>query len=243
MFEDLAPRLVRMAPGEPVELLTIVSRRQDGAGLVLMRLDGDRLDISAQTPPVGMPMRWLNPVGVADLDGDGQAEVAIVSTPHIGGVLRAFRCDGRQLVEAASMAGFSNRVYGSTELALSVHHRRPGNATGRCISPSQRDRRAGRGPGAGPSAHPHPARVCRPSGLIERFEARGMLAFKHSGFSLNASICIQSPRIAPARGPPLWDACDAQGADGAGQGAPIDSDWGESAQTTPEDVFDQRTEW
>ena len=29
-------------------------------------------------------------------------------------------------------------------------------------------------------AHPHPARVCRPSGLIERFEARGVLAFKHS---------------------------------------------------------------
>ena len=49
------------------------------------------------------------------------------------------------------------------------------------------------------------------------------------------------PRIAPAEGLPLWDACDAQGADGAGQGAPIDPDWGESAQTAPEDEFDQRT--
>lgn len=120
VFEDLAPRLVRMAPGEPVELLTIVSRRQDGARLVLLRLDGDRLDISAQAPPVGTPMRWLNPVGVADLDGDGRSEVAMVSTPHIGGILRVFRREGRQLVEVASLAGFSNHVYGSTELALST---------------------------------------------------------------------------------------------------------------------------
>lgn len=121
VFEDLAPRRVRMAPGAPVELLTIVSRRQDGARLVMLRLDGDRLDISAQTPPVGTPMRWLNPVGVADLDGDGSSEVAMVSTPHIGGILRVFRRERRQLVEVASLAGFSNHVYGSTELALSTH--------------------------------------------------------------------------------------------------------------------------
>ena len=29
-------------------------------------------------------------------------------------------------------------------------------------------------------------------GLIERFEAREMLAFKHSGFSVNAGVCIQA---------------------------------------------------
>ncbi len=51
------------------------------------------------------------------------------------------------------------------------------------------------------------------------------------------------PRIAPVRGPPLWGACDAQGADSAAQGAPIDPDCGESTQTAPEDVFVQRTEW
>ena len=120
VFEDLVPRLVRIAPGEPVEILAIVSRRHDGARLVLIRQFSDRLEISAESPAVGTPMRWLNPVGVADLDGDGRAEVAMVSTPHIGGVLRVFRRDGRQLVEVASQAGFSNHVYGSTELALSM---------------------------------------------------------------------------------------------------------------------------
>ena len=120
VFEDLAPRLVRMAPGEPVEILTIVSRRHDGARLVLLQQQGDRLVMSAQTPPVGTPMRWLNPVGVADLDGDGRAEVAMVTTPHLGGVLRVFRREGRQLVEVARQSGFSNHVYGSTELGLST---------------------------------------------------------------------------------------------------------------------------
>ncbi len=47
----------------------------------------------------------------------------------------------------------------------------------------------------------------------------------------------------PARGPPLWDECDAQGADGAGQGAAIDPGWGEAAQAAPEDAPDQRTDW
>lgn len=43
-------------------------------------------------------------------------------------------------------------------------------------------------------------------------------------------VPAQASRIAPARGPPLWDDCDAQGADDAGQGARIEQDWGESTQ-------------
>lgn len=120
VFEDLAPRLVRLAPGEPLEMLVIVSRRHDGARLVLIRQRGEGLEISAQTLAVGTPMRWLNPVGVADLDGDGRAEVAMVSTPHIGGILRVFRREGPQLVELATLPDLSNHVYGSAEADLST---------------------------------------------------------------------------------------------------------------------------
>ena len=120
VFEDLAPRLVRLAPDEPAELLAIVSRRDSGARLVMIRLSGDSLAISAQSPAIGTPMRWLNPVGVADLDGDGRAEIAAVITPHIGGTLKVYRRRGGELVEIAALAGFSNHVYGSSELALSA---------------------------------------------------------------------------------------------------------------------------
>ena len=120
VFEDLAPRIVRLAADEPEEILAIVSRRDSGSRLVMIRLGSDGLAISAQSAATGKPMRWLNPVGVADLDGDGRAEIAAVITPHIGGPLKIYRQRGETLVEVAALAGFSNHVYGSPEQALST---------------------------------------------------------------------------------------------------------------------------
>ena len=120
VFEDLAPRLVRLAPDGPVEILAIVSRRDEGARLVVIQQRGERLEFSAESPAIGTPMRWLNPVGVADLDGDGTAEIALVTTPHIGGMLRVYRRQGAKLVEIAALSGFSNHILGSSELGLSM---------------------------------------------------------------------------------------------------------------------------
>lgn len=120
VFEDLQPRLVRLAADEPEEILAIVSRRDSGSRLALIRLSDDGLVISAQSAAIGTPLRWLNPVGVADLDGDGRAEIAAVITPHLGGLLKVYRRRGRELVETAALAGFSNHVYGSPELGLSA---------------------------------------------------------------------------------------------------------------------------
>ncbi len=120
VFEDLAPRLVRLAPDGPIEILAIVSRCNEGARLVLIQQRGERLEISAETPAIGTPMRWLNPVGVADLDGDGMAEIALVTTPHIGGMLWVYRRQGATFVEIAALPGFSNHVLGSPELGLSM---------------------------------------------------------------------------------------------------------------------------
>ena len=120
VLEDLAPRLVRLTADAPTELLVVVSTRVGGARLALVGLRGGRLAIVAQSDPIGTPHRWLNPVGVADLDGDGAAEIAAVTTPHIGGVLRVYRRRGERLVEVDSLAGFSNHVYGSPELGLSA---------------------------------------------------------------------------------------------------------------------------
>lgn len=118
VFEDFAPRLVRLSNGGPAEILAIVSGRGVGAQLALLGLRGGSLAVIARSPAIGTPMRWLNPVGVADLDGDGHAEIAAVFTPHIGGTLRVFRRDGDRLAEIAALPGFSNHVYGSPDLAL-----------------------------------------------------------------------------------------------------------------------------
>lgn len=127
VFEDLAPRLVRLADRAPAELLAIVSSRDGGARLALVGLDGNRLEVVAQSAPIGRPNRWLNPVGVADLNGNGEAEIAAVTTPHLGGVLRVYRRRGERLVEIHSLSGFSNHAYGSPELGMS----RPARIDGR----------------------------------------------------------------------------------------------------------------
>ena len=49
----------------------------------------------------------------------------------------------------------------------------------------------------------------------------------------------EAPHIAPARGPPLWDDCDAQKDDRV----QIDPDWDLAAQPAPEYQVDQRVNW
>ncbi|MEX1215743.1 hypothetical protein [Saccharospirillum sp.] len=119
VFEDLSPRMVTLTDQGPVRLLVIVSSVHQGARLVLFALEENQLVMLAQSAPIGTPNRWLNPVGVADLDDDGEAEIAAVITPHIGGLLTVYRREGERLIQVDSLPGFSNHVYGSAELDLS----------------------------------------------------------------------------------------------------------------------------
>ena len=120
MFEDREPRLVKLGAGEAAQILAIVSQRHSGSRLVLIKLDNDALSMAAQSQAIGTANRWLNPVGVADLESDGQAEIAAVITPHIGGNLKVYKVQGADLVEIAALAGFSNHIYHSEDLALST---------------------------------------------------------------------------------------------------------------------------
>jgi len=49
----------------------------------------------------------------------------------------------------------------------------------------------------------------------------------------------EPPRIAPARGPPLWDDCDVQ----VGEGVEVEPDWDLVAQPAPDYEVDQRVNW
>jgi hypothetical protein len=76
--------------------------------------------MAAQSPAHGLAYRWLNPVGVADFDGDGRPEAAIVRTPHIGGILELFERRGGEMVREQRQAGFSNHINGAVNLGLSA---------------------------------------------------------------------------------------------------------------------------
>lgn len=120
VFEDLKPRLADLDGDGCDEVVVVRSYVAAGAALAVLGVVGDALRLRAETPPIGRPYRWLNPLGAGDFDGDGRIELAYVETPHIGGILRIWRLEGGRLVELGSLGGFSNHAIGSRTLGLSA---------------------------------------------------------------------------------------------------------------------------
>ncbi|HEY9057762.1 MAG TPA: VCBS repeat-containing protein [Aurantimonas sp.] len=118
VFEDLTPRLVDMDGDGRNEIIAIRSDVMKGAALAVYGLIDGQLVERAAIPPIGRPNRWLNVAAIADLDGNGRRDIAIVKTPHIGGTLEIYAWEDGKLLLRASRAGYSNHVIGSRELDL-----------------------------------------------------------------------------------------------------------------------------
>jgi hypothetical protein len=74
----------------------------------------------ARGPYMGTPLRWLNPVGVGDFDGDGHLDVASVSTPDVGGELVLYRYRPPRLEAFARITDVSNHRMGSVEQQMGL---------------------------------------------------------------------------------------------------------------------------
>lgn len=118
VFEDLLPRLVDTDGDGKDEVMVVRSTLSGGAALALYKLHDGRLVELASTPPIGRAGRWLNPVGAADLDGNGRLDLVYVETPHIGGMLRVWEMNGDQLQHKDTRSGVSNHAIGSTAIGL-----------------------------------------------------------------------------------------------------------------------------
>ena len=120
VFEDLTPRLADLDNDGIDEIVLVRSSLTEGAALSAYPVGERRLEQFANSPAVGVPHRWLNPVGIADFDADGEADIAVVETPHLGRQLVIYRRDAARLIEMGRLAGFSNHAAGSTVLGLSA---------------------------------------------------------------------------------------------------------------------------
>lgn len=121
VFEDTHLRFVELDEDPRPEVMVVISHARTGASLALFDVSADhppRLGLLARTPPIGRPNRWLNPLGVADFDGDGVLEVALVRTPHIGGILQVWTYRDGALSKDDERPGISTHRLGSAELDL-----------------------------------------------------------------------------------------------------------------------------
>jgi hypothetical protein len=107
VFEDTAPRLVNLGGGLRAAMV-VESHVDQGARLALYGATG----LIAATPFIGQTHRWLAPIGAADLDGDGQIEIAYIDRPHLAKRLRVWRFDGAALGPVANLDGLTNHRIG-----------------------------------------------------------------------------------------------------------------------------------
>ena len=130
VFEDRLPRLADLDGDGRDEIVLVESDVQLGSSLVVygVRLGAGQPVLAeiARGPFLGAAQNWLNPAGIADLDGDGRPDIAAVLTPHIGGVLTLYRFAPPVLEQAAQRPGFSNHRIGTAEQQLSAVVTTPG---------------------------------------------------------------------------------------------------------------------
>jgi hypothetical protein len=140
VFEDRSPRIVDVDGDGTDDVVVIRAHERQGASLAIASQRNGALEIIAETPPIGIPHRWLNPAGFADFDGDGKPDIALVVTPHIRGELQFWTLRDGQLEQLADVGNVSNHVNGSLHLKLSAVADFNGDGVADIALPSQ-DRR------------------------------------------------------------------------------------------------------
>ncbi len=124
VYEDRVPRIIDIDRDGSEEILLVEADALRGASLVVLGIEhaanGPVLTERARSAFAGTPFRWLNPVGVADFDADGQLDLAMVLTPHIGGELQLLHYRPPLMVPYARALDVSNHRMGAIEQALAV---------------------------------------------------------------------------------------------------------------------------
>jgi hypothetical protein len=117
VFEGLYPLAADVDGDGEEEIVTTVSNSNDGARLVVFKHTSSGLELFAESAPVGTGFRWLHQIAVAPFGPNGEIEIAVVETPHVGGIAKFYRLVGGRLDLVASEAGgYMSHLNGSRNL-------------------------------------------------------------------------------------------------------------------------------
>jgi hypothetical protein len=99
------------------ELIVTISDRTTGARLRAYSLDGMQI---GESEPIGQGFRWRHQVAAGRVGPNGETELLSVRTPHIGGIVEAFRLVDGRLELTATVRGFSSHRIGSGNLDMAL---------------------------------------------------------------------------------------------------------------------------
>ena len=116
VFEDREPRIVDIDGTDMV--IAVRSYLKQGAALALAGIVGGEAKIIIETPAIGAPFKWLNPIGPANFTGDGILQIALVRTPHVNGQLQLWTARNGQLLQTFAIDDVCNHSLGSRFLRL-----------------------------------------------------------------------------------------------------------------------------
>jgi hypothetical protein len=117
VIEGISPIVAALSDAGQVGVLVTVSDAQNGARL---RAYGEDGRVVGESDPIGQGFRWLHQIGVGPTGPDGEIEVIAVRTPHIGGIVQAFRLEGDRFERVASIEGYSSHAIGSPNLDMAL---------------------------------------------------------------------------------------------------------------------------
>ncbi len=116
VFEDIAPRVVDADGDGQNDIVVVESSQTQGAQLAIYSLRRGALVKAHATPYIGTRFRWLAPVAIADLDGDGITDIAYVDRPHLAKTLRVWTFAPGGLTEGATLSGVTNHRIGDEQI-------------------------------------------------------------------------------------------------------------------------------
>lgn len=113
VIEGIAPLWVDLDGSGEREIIATQSNAHSGARIVVYREDGS-LFVSGE--PIGQGFRWRHQLAVGQFIEGGPQEIAVIRTPHIGGVIEIYAVEQDRLVIQAELSGYSSHQIGSRNL-------------------------------------------------------------------------------------------------------------------------------
>lgn len=123
VYEDTAPRLADLDGDGRPEIIVVESHRDKGARLAVYGLKDDGVPaLLAWTSFIGQRNRWMAPVGVADFDGDGTIDIAVVDRPHLARRLFVMRYGIGKMKSFAILEPVTNHRIGDDYISGGVRN-------------------------------------------------------------------------------------------------------------------------